>query len=260
MGTFAVSGLVTAIGFNTRIPLKRLSTASDELAGSAPWFPIVGAGIGAIIATAYVGLSLLLPSTVAAVLAVSAGALLTGALHEDGLGDVADAFGGGWTVERRLEILDDHRQGTFGVITLTAAFLTRVSAMATLDTYSALALIPAAHALSRVPGIVLMRRQPLARTEGLAAAFAGNLTPLHEIGGIVIGVTIGALLIGPWVVAAVVMCALVSLGMTALARKKVGGIGGDVLGAVQQLSDLAVLLLGVAVAQGGWGSLPWWRP
>lgn len=255
-----MSGLVTAIGFYTRIPLKGLSTASDELARSTPWFPIVGAGIGAIIATAYVGFSLLLPNMVAAVLAVSAGALLTGALHEDGLGDVADAFAGGWTVERRLEILDDPRQGTFGVIALTAVFLTRVSAMATLDTYSALALIPAAHALSRVPGIVLMRRQPLARTEGLAFAFAGNLTPVHEIGGIIIGVTIGELLIGSWVVAAVVLCVFVSLGMSALARNKVGGIGGDVLGAVQQLSELAVLLLGVAVTQGAWGSLPWWRP
>jgi adenosylcobinamide-GDP ribazoletransferase len=260
MGTFAVSGLATAIGFYTRIPLRGLSTASDELARSAPWFPIVGAGIGAIIAAAYVGLSLSIPSTVAAVLAVSAGAMLTGALHEDGLGDVADAFAGGGTVERRLEILDDPRQGTFGVIALTAAFLTRVSAMATLDTYSALALIPAAHALSRVPGIVLMRRQPLARNEGLAAAFAGNLTLAHEIGGILIGVTIGAALIGTWVVPAIVLCVLVSWGMTALARIKVGGIGGDVLGAIQQLIELAVLLLGVAVVEGAWGSLPWWRP
>lgn len=255
-----MSGLSTAVGFYTRIPLKRLSTESDALARSAPWFPIVGAGIGAFIAIAYVGLSLLFPTTVSAVLAVSMGALLTGALHEDGLGDVADAFAGGWTVERRLEILDDPRQGTFGVIALSAAFLTRVSAMAALDTYSALALIPAAHALSRVTGIVLMRRQPLARTEGLAAAFAGTLTPVHEIGALVIGVTIGVLLIGLWVVPAVILCAVVSFGMSALARNKVGGIGGDVLGAVQQLSELSILLLGVAVAKGAWGPLVWWRP
>jgi adenosylcobinamide-GDP ribazoletransferase len=252
--------LGTAIGFYTRIPLKRFSTGSEELARAAPWFPIVGAGIGAIIATAYVALSLLLPSMVAAVLAVSAGALLTGALHEDGLGDVADAFAGGWTVEQRLEILDDPRQGTFGVLALIAAFLTRVSAMAALDTYSALALIPAAHALSRVTGIVLMRRQPLARAGGLAAAFAENLSPAHEIGGLIIGVAIGALLIGLWVVPAVLLCGLVSLGMSALARNKVGGIGGDVLGAVQQLSELAVLLLGVAVAKSALDPLVWWRP
>ena len=255
-----MSGLVTAIGFYTRIPLRGLSTATEELARSAPWFPIVGAGIGAIIATAYVGLSLLLPNTVAAVLAVSAGAMLTGALHEDGLGDVADAFAGGWPVERRLEILDDPRQGTFGVMALSAAFLTRVSAIATLDAYSALSLITAAHALSRVPGIVLMRRQPLARTDGLAGALAGKLTSVHEVGGITIGVAIGALAIGTWVVPAVVLCVLVSWGMSALARIKVGGIGGDVLGAVQQLTELAVLLLGVVVVEGAWGSLPWWRP
>lgn len=255
-----MSGWATAIAFYTRVPLRRLSIESEDLARSAPWFPVVGAGIGAIIAVVYVALSVVLPSTVAAVLAASAGALLTGALHEDGLGDVADAFAGGWTVERRFEILDDPRQGTFGVIALTAAFLTRVSAIAVLDTFSALTLIPAAHALSRVPGIVLMRRQPLARPEGLAAAFARNLTLGHEIGGLVAGVTVGALLIGLWIVPAVVLCALVSLGMTALAHDKVGGIGGDVLGAVQQLSELAVLLLGAAVVKGAWAALAWWRP
>lgn len=254
-----MNGLVIAIGFYTRIP-TRVQSSSSELAGSAPWFPIVGAGIGASIAVTYVGLSLLLPGTVAAVLAVSAGALLTGALHEDGLGDVADAFAGGRTVERRLEILDDPRQGTFGVLALTAAFLTRVSAIATLDAYGALSLITAAHAVSRVPGIVLMRRQPLARTDGLAGALAGNLRPVHEVGGITIGVAIGALAIGTWVVPAVVFCVLVSWGMSALARIKVGGIGGDVLGAVQQLTELAVLLFGVVVVEGAWGSLPWWRP
>jgi adenosylcobinamide-GDP ribazoletransferase len=105
-----------------------------------------------------------------------------------------------------------------------------------------------------------MRRQPLARTDGLAGALAGNLTPVHEVGGITIGIAIGALAIGTWVVPAVVLCVLVSWGMSALARIKVGGIGGDVLGAVQQLTELAVLLFGVVVVEGAWGSLPWWRP
>jgi adenosylcobinamide-GDP ribazoletransferase len=259
MGAFEMTGLATAIGFYTRIPMRGL-TAPTELARSAPWFPVVGAGIGASIAAAYIGLRMLLPDTIAAILATSGGALLTGALHEDGLGDVADAFAGGWTVEQRLEILDDPRQGTFGVIALTAAFLTRTSAIATFDVYSALAVIPAAHALSRVPGIVLMRRQPLARREGLAEALASNLKPVHEFSGIVIGFAVGAALIGPWVVPAVVLCALVSWGLAALARAKIGGIGGDILGATQQLTEITVLLMSVAAVRGAWGVLAWWRP
>ena len=255
-----MSGLATALGFYTRLPIPGTAAGSKDLARSAPWFPVAGLCIGAVIAAAYSVLSQLLPGTVAAVLAVSGGTLLTGALHEDGLGDVADAFAGGWTVERRLEILDDPRQGTFGVLALTAAFLTRVSAIAVLDAYSALALVPAAHALSRVPALVLMRRQQLARPQGLAADFANGLTSAHAVGAVVAGVTIAALLIGLWVVPAALLCSLVSWGMASLARTKVGGIGGDVLGATQQLAELAVLLLGVAVLEGSWGTLAWWRP
>jgi adenosylcobinamide-GDP ribazoletransferase len=179
-------------------------------------------------------------------------------LHEDGLGDVADAFAGGWTPEQRLEILNDPRLGTYGVLALVAAFLLRTTAIAALDTVSALALIPAAHALSRVPGIILMRHQPTARGEGLAVGFATNLSSTHEVAGVAVGVSIATVLLGMWVVAAVSVCIVVSWGMATWARRKVGGIGGDALGAVQQLSELAVLLLGLAVVRSNWAQLVWW--
>jgi adenosylcobinamide-GDP ribazoletransferase len=83
---------------------------------------------------------------------------------------------------------------------------------------------------------------------------------VHEFSGIAIGFAIGAALIGPWVVPAVVLCALVSWGMAALARVKIGGIGGDILGATQQLTEISVLLMSVAAVRGAWGMLAWWRP
>ncbi|MGH2753978.1 MAG: adenosylcobinamide-GDP ribazoletransferase, partial [Actinomycetota bacterium] len=123
-----MSGLTAALAFYTRLPIRKQAQADDSTR-SAPWFPVVGLAIGATIASGYVVSSALLPHLLAAVLAVSAGMALTGAFDEDGLGDVADAFAGAWTIERRLEILDDPRQGTFGVLALSAAFVARVGAI-----------------------------------------------------------------------------------------------------------------------------------
>ncbi|MGH2807818.1 MAG: adenosylcobinamide-GDP ribazoletransferase [Actinomycetota bacterium] len=255
-----MSGLVAALGFYTRLPLPSALYGPAELARSAPWFPVAGLGIGAAIAGVFVASHAFLPAALAAVIAVSVGAVVTGAFHEDGLGDVADAFPGGWTVERRLEILDDPRQGTFGVLALTAALVTRVVAIGHLEPYGALALLPAAHALSRVPAIVLMRRAPLARRESLAAAFAQGLDARHEVAAVVVGAGAAALLIGVWALPAVALCILTSVGMLALARRKIGGISGDVLGAIQQLAELGMLIMGVAAVHEGWRALAWWQP
>jgi len=254
-----LSGLTGAISFLTRIPV---TTHADEfeVEGGVPWFPVVGSGIGMFIALIYVGGIVLLPTIVAATLAAAGGVLLTGALHEDGLADVADAFAGGSTQERRIEILDDPRLGTFGVMALTTSFLLRVGAISALDTWSALALIPAAHALSRVGVIVLMRRLPSAQRGGLGVAYSRLLTAGRETTAVVTGVVLCVLLIGKWTVPAIVLCAAVALAMGRLARIKVCGISGDVLGAAQQLGELAILVLGAAVVHEGWDDLAWWLP
>lgn len=254
-----MSGWATALAFYTRIPARRASTSAD-LAAAAPWFPVAGLCVGAAIAGLYVAASTLLPNLLAATLATAAGAAATGALHEDGLADVADAFAGGYTPERRLEILDDPRLGTFGVVALLVTLLTRISAIASLDAFGALALVPAAHALSRVPAVVLMRRQPFARADGLAVDLAGWLAPAREAAALAVGAGACGLLIGIWSLPAAALAALISLGMAALARARIGGVNGDVLGATQQLVELAVLVMGVAVVEQGWGELAWWAP
>lgn len=253
-----MSGLTTAVGFYTRVPVRAATAGAGDLAAAAPWFPVVGAAIGLAVAGVYAGLGALLPDMLAATVAVAAGALLTGAFHEDGLADVADAFGGGWTVERRLEILADPRLGTFGVVAVTMAMLVRVTAMAALSATAALALLPAAHALSRAPAVVLMRRARSARSDGLAATLAHAIGAAEEGFAVAVAVFLGAALIGVWAGAAVAGVAVASVVMTALAHRKIGGVNGDVLGATQQLAELTVLLVGVAVVHNGWGDLPWW--
>jgi adenosylcobinamide-GDP ribazoletransferase len=224
-----------------------------------PWFPVVGLGIGALVAGVYVGLAAILPSLLAAAVATGAGAMLTGALHEDGLADVADAFAGGATRAGRLAIMEDPRLGTYGVVALVVSLLIRVGSCAALDAWSAVTLIPAAHALSRVGVIVLMRRLPPVHPGGLGARYAAALTTSNAAAGIGIGVVAASALLGAWALAAIALCALATYYVGALARRKIGGMTGDVLGAAQQVSELAILLLGAAVVHEGWGVLAWWR-
>lgn len=251
-----MSGLTGAIGLLTRVPVKA-HASTGELSRSVPWFPVVGAAVGGLIAAVYVGASLVLPSLIAATLASIAGLMVTGALHEDGLADVSDSFAGGWSRKRRLEILDDPRLGTFGVLALTSSFLLRIGAIGALDAGDAVALIPAAHALSRVGGILLMRRLPLVVPGGLGAGYA-SLSRRQELGSVVIGTAICAALISYWSLPAAVLCGVAAIAVGLLARAKIGGIGGDVLGAAQQVAELSILLLGVALVRDGLDLLAWW--
>ncbi|HEX2296485.1 MAG TPA: adenosylcobinamide-GDP ribazoletransferase [Actinomycetota bacterium] len=255
-----MSGLATALAFYTRVPLGRAATEAGDLAAAAPWFPVAGAAVGAAIAGVYAGLGAVLPRGLAAAVAIAFGAALTGAFHEDGLADVADAFGGGHTPERRLEILDDPRLGTFGVLATAAAFVVRVTAVSALGTYDALAVLPAAGALSRAPAVVLMRRQRAARRDGLAATLAGGIGPAQELGAVASAAAIAAVSLGVWAAPSAVVAVVVPAAMAFVARKKIGGTSGDVLGATQQLVDLGVLVLAAAVVHEAWGELAWWAP
>lgn len=253
-----MSGFVDAVSLLTRVPVGVRKGGAPELARAVPWFPVVGAGVGVVIALAYTAMERFLPAFIAATLAVTVGAIVTGAFHEDGLADVADAFAGGWTREQRLEILRDPRLGTFGVVALTSSLFIRIGVIGSLDPWSALALIPAAHALSRVAGVLLMRRLPPAQPDGLGASYAAMLTPAGETMGGLFGFAVGVSLIGVWALPGAVLCGLAALGMGTLARAKIGGVSGDVLGATQQVAELAVLLLGAGVLHAGWGALAWW--
>lgn len=228
-----------AVQFLTRFPI-RLSRPVDHSA-TIPWFPIVGALIGAAGGGIAVGLGELLPPAVAGAVAVAVVLQLTGAFHEDGLADVADAFGGGTTVERRMEILKDPRHGTYGVAAIATSIVVRVACVASIAAPSALfAGFVAAHALGRTTAVAAMAA-PRARQDGLGAGAARSARPLGATAGIVGALGLVALATGWWVFPLCVAAAAAGAAVVGLSMRKIGGINGDVLGAVEQVVECTVL-------------------
>jgi len=240
-----VTGFIDAVTFLTRVPLRTHEHDDTSIARAVPWFPVVGAGVGLAVAGVYAAMLFVLPSFLSATIALACGLLVTGAFHEDGLGDVADAFGGGRDREDRLRILKDPRLGTFGVLAVALSLLLRVGAIGTLTRTDALLAVPAAHALSRAASIAAMLIfRPV--DEGLGASYTRAVGRGRGVVGVVVGAAIGAALLRLWVVPAVAIAAGAAAVVGLLARTKIGGTNGDVLGAIQQLTEIGVLLLAVA--------------
>jgi adenosylcobinamide-GDP ribazoletransferase len=220
------------------------------------WFPVVGALVGASVGGAAAGLGELVPAGVAATVAVLLGVLLTGAFHEDGLADTADAVAGGWTVERRLDILEDPHHGTYGVSALCGSIVLRVVAVASLTPAAAFASLVAAHALGRGAAVVAMGVVPAAGPSGLGADYARAVGTGRAIAAGVVAVAIGAAATGWWVLPLAVTAALAAVIVAAVAVRAFGGISGDVLGAVEQVAECFVLVVvtGLAMRSDVWWS------
>jgi adenosylcobinamide-GDP ribazoletransferase len=246
-----VRGLLGAVSFLTRVPVGGGERRPEELAGFVPWFPVVGAGVGLAVGAVYVGGWELLPPLPAATLAVVAGICLTGAFHEDGLGDTADAFAGGRDRDSTVRILKDPRLGTFGVLAVAASLLLRVGAVAALAPGAALAALPAAHALSRAAAVATMTALPAAAETGLGAGYALALSRRRALAGVAAGLAIALALLGVTAVWAAAAAAVAAALLGRLAVRRIGGVTGDVLGAVQQLGEMLTLLAAVAAAAAG---------
>ena len=171
-------GLLAALQFLTRVPIRL--RAEPSLTKTVAWFPAAGAVIGATVGGVAAGMWQLTPSLVAAAVAITVGLLITGAFHEDGLGDVADAFGGGWTVERRLEILKDSRHGTYGVAAMCASIVLRMLSLGSLPGPAAMfAAAVAAHTMGRVAAVGMAGTMRLATHAGLGADYGRGTTPVR---------------------------------------------------------------------------------
>jgi adenosylcobinamide-GDP ribazoletransferase len=236
-----------ALAFLTRAPVRAQPWADADLAASVPWFPLVGALIGLVGAIAYaLAVGLGLPPLPAAAIALGAGIWLSGALHEDGLADVADGFGGGSTREDKLAIMRDPRIGSYGALALFLALLARAGAIAGLgDPSQIAAALITAGAASRAAVAAAMTALPQARTDGLATN-AGRPHPLRAAAAVLIAALIALVLLGQAALAALLAGALGALAIALLARRQIGGYTGDVLGAVQQLTEIGLLFAVVA--------------
>jgi adenosylcobinamide-GDP ribazoletransferase len=237
-----IDRLRLAFGFLTRLPVGGRGLGAP-LASAAPMFPVVGMAVGLAAGVVYViahGLGL--GPWFAACLAVGAAVIVTGGLHEDGLADVADGFGGGGDRDAKLAIMRDSRIGSYGVIALVLALAMRIGALAAIGhPYHVLAVLIAAGAVSRAVVVVAMRMMKRARSDGLGAGagtpgFEGTVTAL-AIAGIA-----ALVLLLPWAwLLALVLGAGAAVIVALLANRQIGGQTGDVLGAIQQAAEIAVL-------------------
>lgn len=241
--------LRVAGSFLTRVPLHVEGTV--EVASATPWFPVVGALVGAAGAAVFAAMSELVPSGTAAALALVVTALITGAFHHDGLGDIADAFGGGWTVEQRLSILKDSRHGTYAVVSIVLAVLVQFSALGSLPSAWGAAGVIAANTLGRSAILGILVFGTPAGRPGLGTDYAAGLDRRRVGVGLVAGIAIGAVAIGPWIVVAVAALVGSSLAVHTIARRKIGGFSGDVLGATELVGECVVLVVVAAAHHRG---------
>lgn len=225
-----------ALRLLTRLPLP----ASDVIAGPhAAWaWPVAGAVVGGLAALVGV-LALPLGAGVAAALVLGAQAMMTGAMHEDGLADTFDGLWGGWDRARRLEIMKDSHIGTYGVMALLVVGLVRWSALAALLAAGAWWAVVLVAVLSRAPMAVLMAVMPNARGSGLSQS-VGRVPGKAAWVAVLIGAGV-SLPFGVAGVAAVFAVVAMAAGLAAVARAKIGGQTGDILGASQQLGEAAAL-------------------
>jgi adenosylcobinamide-GDP ribazoletransferase len=237
-----------ALSFLTRFPVHGNDLGDTSVGQAARGFPVAGVAVGiagsAVLILAH---SLGLPMDVAALLAVGTMIFATGGLHEDGLADMADGFGGGSDRDAVLAIMRDSRIGTFGVLALLLTLGLRVAALADIAevVWAALALIAAA-AGSRAVLPVVLYNLASARPDGLGQA-AGRPERRQVIDSAALGAAIVFIGLGPaGGILAIAAVALTTAYLSSLAERRIGGQTGDVLGAIQQAAEVAILLAAVA--------------
>jgi adenosylcobinamide-GDP ribazoletransferase len=252
----------TAAAFLTRIPLLRGERISDDaqraedeaaidgdLTLASRAFPLVGFLIGLIggavlVAAKWIGLSPFL----AAALAIAAVIAITGALHEDGLADAAEGFGAGRDRQARLAIMRDTRLGAFAVLALVLSVVVRIGALAAISgTFAAAGAMIAAAAYSRAVLPAVMAWFEPAKTQGLAVT-AGKPPADRVLASVLLGALFALLFLGPAAgFLAIIAGSAAAGGCAVLAKHELGGYTGDVLGAIQQLTEIAVLIIAAAL-------------
>ena len=258
-----LQAFAVAVQFLTRLPAPAgVEVSPASLAASVRYHPLVGTLIGGFCAAVFWLADIALPGTVALLLALAAGLVVTGALHEDGLADTFDGIGaasdgGGAKAhrDRMLDVMRDSRLGTFGALALVVALGLKVAALAGLPPPAVCLGLVAGHGLSRLSCVVAMQTSTYVRESGVATPFAQRLGRAGWLVVLLTGLVLLAglhLALGPLTA---------SLGLTGLIaghalmrlgfERKLDGYTGDTLGAVQQTSEIG-LYVGVCVGMGAW--------
>ena len=249
-GTSAVASLVLALRFLTIVPVPggRTSEGPAALGRAAWWFPPVGLALGLVLAGAELGLRLVFPPLLAAMLVVTLWKVLTGGLHLDGLADCLDGLAGR-DAAQRLAIMRDSRIGVLGAVGLILAVLLSLVALAELPGPArtpALLLAPVVGRLAPLlAGAVFPAATP---STGSGDAFMASLPRAAGLLHAAVVLTLGGVLLGPRGVAMVMTGLVVAMMWSAFLVRRLGGMTGDGLGAGVELAELGVLLAAAAQA------------
>lgn len=238
-----LADLRTALMLLTRLPVWPTAEAGPPDLARTVWaYPLVGALVGGIGAAVF---ALLIwagvPHALAAMLGLGATILATGAFHEDGLADVADGLGGGWDREAKLSIMKDSRIGTYGTVAVVGSLAVRAATLALMPVGPALLALVSLQAASRGAILLLLTWLEPARPQGM-----GTVAADPPGWALALGLLLAAVALLVWPLPAAVPLLLImgaaSLALAWIARRQLGGYTGDILGAGQQLSEVAGLV------------------
>ncbi len=250
-----MKALLAALQFLTVIPLPGgKGVGEEDIAGSLPYFPVVGLGIGLLAAAGDFVFSLLFPPGVAAILTVLLLVLITGGLHLDGLADTADGVFSVRSRERMLEIMRDSRIGAMGVLAIVFVIALKIAALAPLVHAQRLGIILLLPVAGRTAMLLMLTALPYARKEGgLATLFLRRRSWWHPVFAMFFLVFTawflgaGGWLYSPGTGLLLAMSGIVAAGLTAwFVYLKLGGFTGDTIGAAAEITETAVALAGLA--------------
>ena len=240
-----IQDFLISLVFLTRLPIPLdIKFTMSAVSSASRCFPLVGVIVGGISGAVFYGSYLLnLSPLLCAFLALAAQVLLTGALHEDAIGDVADGFGGGATKDKKLEIMRDSRVGTYAVVTLILAMGIKAPALSSFgNPGTAFAIIICSAIVSRgmlTWGMYLLRP---ARDNGLGAS-AGKPALITALWALVFTLLLPILVLGPFLGSIGILSAMVGAVLISLvAFRQIGGQTGDVLGSIQQFAEIFFLI------------------
>lgn len=234
--------LICAVQFLTRLPTPPPRFhAPDAVGRSARYFPFAGQLVGLISGLVLIAAARIWTGWLPALLAVAAGILVTGGLHEDGLADTADGLGGGRTRERRLAIMKDSTIGVFGVLAVGLVLAAKIGALSALPPWTAAAALILVHGLARAACVAAMAVLPYAGSAS-AAKEGQPVRPSATVAAVAILLAAWPLAFAPgWSLALLAGAAAAALPAIA-AHRLIGGRTGDILGAVEQMFEVGFLL------------------
>lgn len=222
----------------TRLPAGRVGEPVPTLADARWAYPLIGAFVAIIVWSIFTGaMALGFSAFLAAPIALAASALLTGALHHDGLADFCDGIGGGRDRQHRLDIMRDSRIGSYGVVGLVLVLILMTGAWAQLGARATLLCFIAMAVGSRFAMLALLTWLPAARDDGLGQRAVGHTRWPLLVGGGLFLIAMAPLGVKALIVLPVMGLVVAAIG--GLALRKLGGQTGDVLGAVQMFSECA---------------------